>query len=282
MYNNTHYIQGENLMKKVLSVLTIVMMTVMLFAGCSASSEKGGATINKGKLMVALEDSYEPMEYTNDKGELAGFDIDFANALGKELGYEIEFVTTDWDSIFVGLDTGNYDCVISTVSITEERKKNMEMSAPYISNGQVIVVKPGDENKYKTIEDLKGKKVGVQFETTADIACQKVNKKVGFEITAYDGMDQAFLAMTSGNVDVVVTDLPVAIGWTTKKPDKYSISSVSLTNEPVAVAIKKDNTELLKQVNDGIKQLQENGTMKELSVKWANKDFTTDIDPELK
>ena len=273
-------------MKKVFALVLSILMVSTIFYGCSKSADNAQSgdspkLIEEGKLYVGLDDTYPPMEYVNEEtGEREGFDVDLAKALGEKLGLEVEFVSSAWDSIFTGLDAGKYDTVISSVSITEERYENMELSNPYLANGQVIVINPKDTS-IKKLDDLQGKKVGVQLETTADIACKKTLETIDFDLTQYDQVDQAFLAMESGNVDCIVADMAVGIGYAKKKPDKFLISSVSLTNEPIAVAIKKGNKDLLNDINECIKAFQEDGTMAKISKKYLGKDYTQNIDTKI-
>lgn len=168
------------------------------------------------KLTIGVDDTYPPMEYRNEDMELVGFDIDFAKALGEELGIEVEFIPTAWDGIFAGLMSNKYDVIISSVSMTPERLQGFEFSNPYLANGQVIVVKEGDDS-INSVEDLAGKKVGVQFQTTADIAASKQKETIDFELTQYDDIIQTFSDLKIGRLDAIVVDYAVAIEYTKDK-----------------------------------------------------------------
>jgi len=258
-------------MKKLLSLVLVAIM--IMAAGCS-----GG---NSDKLTIGVDDSYPPMEYVNDDGKLVGFDVDFADALGKELGTEVEFVSTAWDGIFVGLQAEKYDVIISSVSITEERLKSYDVSAPYLSNGQVIVV-AADGPDITSIEGLSGLNVGVQIDTTSHHSAEAVHETVDFVLKPYDQIVQTFLELKTGRLDAIVVDSMVALEYMKNEPDTYKISSAQLSNEPIAVYFKKGaNTDLLNNVNAAIKKLQDDGTLSEISMKWFNTDFTTDINTEL-
>lgn len=168
------------------------------------------------KLTIGVDDTYPPMEFRNEDMELVGFDIDFAKALGEELGVEVEFIPTAWDGIFAGLMSNKYDVIISSVSMTPERLQGFEFSNPYLANGQVIVVKEGDDS-INSVEDLAGKKVGVQFQTTADIAATKQKETIDFELTQYDDIIQTFSDLKIGRLDAIVVDYAVAIEYTKDK-----------------------------------------------------------------
>lgn len=278
-------------MKKIVTLL-MVMTLVLSLGACSkenATNDNYGdsttaadaGTPAKTVIKVGVDDSYPPMEYRDESNKLIGFDIDFGTVLAEEMGIELEYVPTAWDGIFVGLTSDKYDCIISSVSLTAERLESYEFTSAYLSNGQVIVVKPGDES-IKVPGDLKDKKVGVQIETTADIAAEKQNALSPFELTKYDTIMETFADLKAGRLDCVVVDYAVAIDYATKSPEDYVITSAQLTNEPIAICIKKGNTELKEQMDLAIKKLQDSGKLKEISMTWFNDDYTSNIDQELR
>ncbi len=261
-------------MKKILSLL-LVLTLVFAMAGCS--KKDSGAD----KLVIGVDDSYPPMEYRDENNELIGFDVDFATALAAELGVEVEFVSTAWDGIFLGLESDKYDAIISSVSTTTERLENYDFSKPYLSNGQVIIVRP-DSEMIESPEQLEGKVVGVQLETTADIAAKKQQESTTFELKQYDSITETFADLKTERLDAIVVDYAVALDYSTKSPGEFVITSTQLTNEPIAVCMKKGNTELKDKVNAAIVTLQESGKMKEISEKWFAADYTSNIDEELR
>ena len=269
--------------KKFAVLFVALLLLASLLAGCGQTTASKDLTITEGKLTIGTEPAYPPMEFIDEQtGETVGFDIDLAKALGEKMGLEVVFVPVAWDSIFIGLDTQKYDAIMSSVSMTNERLPNFEFTTPYLANGQVIVVKPGDES-VKTPADLEGKTVGVQFQTTSDIACQKhLASGVKFDLVQYDSVDLAFLAMRSGNVNTIVVDMAVAIDYVAKYPDLYEISSASLTNEPISICIKKGNTELKDEMQKALNAVVKDGTLSEISIKWLGDDYTKNIDTELR
>ncbi|MEX1377985.1 MAG: ABC transporter substrate-binding protein [Eubacteriales bacterium] len=273
-------------MKKVLLLMMVIAMAFS-FAACKSDDDSKDAVENKyglenGVLLVGVDDTYPPMEYVDENGDLVGFDVDFAKALAEEMGVEIEFKSTAWDGIFANLSAKQYDVIISSVSMTTERMDTMNFSTPYLANGQVIMVSPEMADAITTPEDLAGLKVGVQFETTADIAATKQQETIDFELIQYDDMTVCLAAMEAGQIDCIVADMAVAIDAVAKNPEVFKVSSAQLTNEPIAVALNKDTPELEAAINDAIAALQANGKLAEISVEHLGEDYTANIDTELR
>lgn len=272
-----------------IQVLACLLSLVFLLAACggtapaaSQSAASNAKTIKNGVLTIGLDDNYPPMEFRDEKNELVGFDVDLAKAIGEKMGVTVEFSPIAWEGIFEALKTDRYDVIMSAVSLTPERLENFSFTKPYLANGQVIVAKPGDTT-IKGPEDLAGFKVGVQTNTTADTACVKYNKEKGidFELTRYDDIIQTFEAMNTGRIDYIVVDYAVAIDYQTKHPDKYYITGAQLTNEPIAVCLKKENTELRDQIQKALDEIRAEGKLAELSKKWFKEDYTANIDETL-
>lgn len=272
--------------KKLMTLAALLCVGVLAFAGCGGGG--GGDTASEdpladGVLKVALEDTYLPYEFRDEQDNLVGFDIDFTNALAEELGVEVEFVATSFDGIFNGLNAKQYDAVISATSITPERLEGFSMSEPYVTNG-IVIVSRKDATPVKTFEELDGKSVAVQLSTTSDEAAESLKASSGknVDIKKYDGMLDAFTALKAKQVDNVMTDIGVAQYYVDQDPDVYTVTSEVLTNEPIGITARKDDTEFINKLNETLKKLQDNGKMKEISEKWFGKDMTTDIDAEVK
>jgi polar amino acid transport system substrate-binding protein len=269
--------------KKVVVLGIIAVMMAVVFAGCGSSSSSSDENpIADGTMTVAVDDTYLPMEFRDDQNNLVGFDIDFANALGKELGVNVEFTTVAWDGIFNGLNSSQYDAIISSTSITPERQEGFNQTDPYISNG-IVIVSRKDATPMTSFESLAGKTVGVQIETSADIAAKKLKETKGtnVEIKEFDGMLDAFSALKGKQIDNVMTDIGVAEYYAAIDPDTFVVTSDTLTNEPIGVTVRKGDDTFTKKLNEAIKKLQDNGTMTDISMKWFKKDMTKDINTQL-
>jgi len=259
-----------NKMKKVL--ICISVMLVMAFALSACGSAASGDV-----LRVGIDDTYPPMEYKDDAGKNVGFDIELANALGEKLGKKVEFVPTAWTAIFSALESEKYDVIISSLSITEERKKTLEYTRPYIANNQVIVVKK-DTQGISSEKDLKDKIVCVQMGTTSDEACKEFNKVTPFkEYKQYEKMTEALSELKIGRVDALVADLVVAKYFVAKDPSSYTIVNTTLPNEPIGAAVKKGNTELQQKLDKALEEIMNDGTLKKISEKWFGEDMTSNI-----
>jgi polar amino acid transport system substrate-binding protein len=261
--------------KRILVIMVACLMIISM--GLTACSGNNDST--EKVLRVGVDNTYPPMEYVDESGNTVGFDVDLAAEIAKRLGMKLELVPSAWEGIFLGLDTDKYDCIISSVSMTEERMKTIDFTSPYLANGQVIAVRK-DYDSIMTAEQLAGKKAGVQAGTTADEAAIKHKEKVDFELVQYDEIIQAFTELKIGRVDAVIVDAVVAMDYVSKNINDYKVTSAQLTNEPIAVAVKKGNS-LKDDIQKALDEIKADGTLKALSLKWFNEDYTTNIDLDL-
>lgn len=219
------------------------------------------------KITVATDATWPPMEMVDAKKNIVGFDIDFLKAVAKEAGFKVEFKNTAWDGIFAGIAVGKYDAIISSVTITDERKKNMDFSMPYINAGQILVV-PKTSAGVTKIADLKGKNVGAQIGTTGSF---EIKKNKGVNLKSYDEIGLAFEDMAAGRIGGVVCDTPVAANYALQQAeykDKFMIVGEPFTEEYYGIVVKKGNKKLVDLINKGIKAIQAKGIDKELEEKW--------------
>ncbi|MCF7929170.1 MAG: basic amino acid ABC transporter substrate-binding protein [Spirochaetales bacterium] len=240
----------------------MAMFAVPVFAGGQAEEESGQPTIT-----VASDCTWPPMEFINEDKEMVGFDIDLIRAVGEAAGFEVVNKNTAWDGIFAGLKNNQYDAVISSVTITEERKKEMDFSIPYLDAGQVLIVREETSN-VDEVEDLDGQKVGAQIGTTGAIYVGNVE---GVELKVYDELGFAIEDLANGRLSGVVADTPIAADYVLMNDTykgKLKIVGEPFTDEQYGVAVKKGNTEVLEMVNAGLKKVIEDGTVEELKDKW--------------
>ncbi len=236
-------------MKRYLLVLmSLFLLAGALFAGGKPEPAAGEAI----HLVIATDATWPPMEYVNEQKQIVGFDIDLMKAAAKEGGFTVEFKNTAWDGIFAGLAAGKYDAVISSVTITDERKKTMDFSIPYINAGQVLIVR-SETSGVTVLADLKGKTAGAQIGTTGYFEIEKVT---GVTPKAYDELGLAIEDLTNKRIDGVVADTPIAADFALQNAnykDKLKIVGEPFTDEFYGVVVKKGNTEVLDAVNKGLK-----------------------------
>jgi polar amino acid transport system substrate-binding protein len=247
------------------SVVKKVLCAVLMVAAAVAVFAEGQQEDNK--IVVATDATWPPMEFVNEDKEIVGFDIDLMRMVAEEAGFEVEFKNTAWDGIFAGLGNENYDAVISSVTITEERKENMDFSVPYLNAGQVLIVRK-ETTGVTTLEDLKGERVGAQIGTTGSM---EVNKVDGVELRNYDELGLAIEDLANGRIEGVVADTPIAADYALQNDnykDKLKITGEPFTEEYYGVAVKKGNTEVLEMINEGLEKVLDSGKVEELKDKW--------------
>ncbi len=244
-------------MRMLKSVLMLLAAIAMLSGTAFAAGKK---------IVVATDATWPPMEMVDKEKKIVGFDIDFLGEVAKAAGFTVEFKNTAWDGIFAGVESGQYDAIISSVTITPERQKKYDFSMPYIDAGQILIV-PKAEKGVK-LADMKGKKVGAQIGTTGAMEVKKVK---GVELKTYDEVGLAFEDMAAGRISGVVCDEPTAIIYALQKAeykDKFKIVGKPFTKEAYGIVVKKGNKELVELLNKGIKAVKAKKTDVALKKKW--------------
>lgn len=219
---------------------------------------------NRGYLIVGSDVTYPPFEYI-ENGKPVGFDIDLINLIAKEMGLDrAEIIDTAWDGIFAALKSEKFDIIISSVTITEDRKKEMLFSDPYYNSGQIIAVRKND-NRINSEKDLKGMVVGVQINTTGDFAAQEIPGIK--EIKRYDDIQQAFQDLEIGRIDAILNDLPVNAYFAKTRPNVKLVGDL-LTVEQYGICARLVDNDLIYEINRALKNIRESGKYRELYLKW--------------
>ena len=281
-------------MKKRIFILVTIFVMLFALAGCSGTESQSESVpadeqeetadtlvsgidmskvslMNEGKLTIGVEIGYPPFEDFAEDGTTAiGYDIDFAYALAEKLGLEVLHINTAWDGIFQGIDQ-NYDIVISAVTITEERKESMSFSAPYINNYQAVVVAKDYEGTIDGFDDLDGKAIAVQKETTSDVLMSDYvdTESISATISANEKVTTCFTQLENGEVDAVVVDSTVADAYVASNSEQFLIAYLDKSEpEQFGVAMGKDNAALQTAINEAIAQLTEEGFFEENIEHW--------------
>ncbi len=261
LYKYTDSLSDEGVMRmKKLGLISAVMVLAagMLFAQ--------GAR-EPGSYVFATDATWPPMEFVDERGDIVGFDVDLIQALAEVEGITIELRNTAWDGIFAGLANRAYDGVISSVTITEDRKASMDFTEPYTNAGQVLIVRT-DMPNVAVLDDLTGRRVGVQNGTTGDFV---LDDYPGITRMAYDEIGFAVEDLLNRNVDGVVADSPIAADFVMNNPNyqgRLRIAGEPFTEEYLGIAVRKGNTELLAKLNSGLQKLRDSGVIAELENKW--------------
>ncbi|HEY0734593.1 MAG TPA: basic amino acid ABC transporter substrate-binding protein [Herpetosiphonaceae bacterium] len=241
-------------------------------APTDATSAAGGSVPDLGgrKVVVGTDATYPPMESVDaQSNQIVGFDVDVMNEIGKLANFTPEFQNTSFDTIFTALQSKQFDAVMSSVTITDERKKIVAFSEPYITVGQVIVT-ANDNTTITSAETLASAQVGVQTGTTGEEAALNVGKVPDGNLRRYQTIDLAFADLANGTIDAVVVDSVPAADYS-RQPQyegKIKIVGEPFTTEDYGIAVQQGDTELLNAINAGIAQLKGNGTIDQLKQKY--------------
>jgi polar amino acid transport system substrate-binding protein len=243
------------------------LVAIVLAGLCLTTVLAGPAFAGAARTVsVATDATWPPMEMVNTSKKIVGFDIDYLTAVAKEAGFSVTFKNTAWDGIFAGLAAGRYDMIASSVTITDERKKQYDFSDPYINVGQILVVPKAEA--VKGLADLKGKQVGAQIGTTGAMEIKKVE---GAELKTYDEIGLAFEDMVAGRIAGVVCDEPTAAHYALQRSEykaKFKIVGEPFTQESYGFVVKKGNQTLVDLLNKGIKAVKAKGLDEQLRKKW--------------
>ena len=258
----------EQITKEV-PMLKRLFIVVLLFAALGGFVFAGGKQ-ETSKIVIATDATFPPMEMVDENKAIVGFDVDLMNAAAKAAGFTVEFRNTQWDGIFVGLADKKYDAVMSSVTITDDRKKTMDFSIPYVNAGQILVV-PVATTGVTTLADLAGKSVGAQIGTTGAFEIDKVKDQYKITEKTYDDEGLAFADLANGAIAAVVCDTPVAADYAMQEKDymgKFKIVGAQFTQEFYGVAVNKGNSAVLDLINKGLKAVIDSGEEKTIEAKW--------------
>jgi ABC-type amino acid transport substrate-binding protein len=230
--------------------------------------------VKKNKVIrVATDATYPPMEFEGPDGKVTGFDIQMVEALAQEMGVKAEIKIMAWDGILAGLDSGRYDIIVSSMSITDDRKKAADF-VQYMQMSQVFVSKASKLIKSET--ELAGLRVAVQADTTSHELVKKLvgDKKIAIkDIKAFRGATEAFGALKAGQADVIVIDEPVGLYYAKKDSKNFVISGKASSPEPIGIAVKKSDGTLTAELSKALESIRKKGTFKKISQDW----FGTEI-----
>ncbi|MYL29084.1 MULTISPECIES: transporter substrate-binding domain-containing protein [Halobacillus] len=272
-------------MKKMNGVLLLLLTLVLFLAACGSSEEDTSGDegdsgsedtaenntdyelVEDGTFTFAASGEFRPFSMTGADGEMEGFDIDVANAIAEELGLEPSPQKQKFASIVEGVKTGRFDAAVASHTITEERQQEVDFSTPYYYSGAQIFTRP--DSDIETLEDLEGKEVALSKGSTYSQYAEEVTEN----IKTYDSDVVALQSLSKGRHDAVITDF-----LTGKEASGEGLeieAKEMIERSEQAVAVSKENTELLDEINTALETLRENGTLSEISEEYFGEDITT-------
>ncbi len=267
-------------MKKLLAVmLASVLAVCFVLSGCGGETADPANTqadadqslqkvLDKNELVVGLDIAFPPMGFQDENNEIVGFDIDLAKEVGKVLGVNVQLKPIDWKSKEMELKSGKVDLLWNGYTITDERKKEVLFSDPYLANKQIIIVKADSPIQAKA--DITSGKVGLQTGSTAEDAIQAdpIYEQIKGNLMMYDDNNTAMMDLDAGRVESVVVDEVVGKYYLSKHEGQYRILDEDFGDEQYGIGFRMEDKALRDAVQEALDTIKTNGVGDEISEKW--------------
>ena len=266
---------------------------VLTLAGCSSNSGSSAAASGaassaastgaadqlaaiqaNGKLVVALEGAWQPWSYHDESDTLVGYDVEVSRAIAEKLGVEPEYVESDWDSLFAGLDAGRYDMVCNGVEVTDERALTYDFTTPYGYIHTALAVKK-DNDTIQTFEDLKGKTTANSLASTY----MELAESYGATVQGIDTLEETIQLLTAGRIDATLNADVSFYDYLNVHPEAdFKLVAQTEDASHVAIPVRKgdDSASLLEAINTAIEELRADGTLKALGEKYFGQDISSE------
>ena len=277
-----------------ISLMSVIAAAgVLTLAGCSSNSGSSAAASGaassaastgaadqlaaiqaNGKLVVALEGAWQPWSYHDESDTLVGYDVEVSRAIAEKLGVEPEYVESDWDSLFAGLDAGRFDIVCNGVEVTDERAKTYDFTTPYGYIHTALAVRKDNED-IKSFEDLKGKTTANSLASTY----MELAESYGATVQGIDTLEETIQLLTAGRIDATLNADVSFYDYLNVHPDAdFKLVAQTEDASHVAIPVRKgdDSASLLEAINTAIEELRADGTLKALGEKYFGQDISSE------
>ncbi|WP_077619419.1 amino acid ABC transporter substrate-binding protein [Bacillus sinesaloumensis] len=274
-------------MKKQIFLLSIMLTVAFVIAGCGGNDQDNNAGNDnntdeqtgslfdeikeKGVLTVGTEGTYPPFTFHNADNKLTGYDVEVIKEVAKRMNLEVEFMETQWDSMFAGLNSKRFDLIANQVGINEDRLANYEFSEPYTYSSAVLVV-PKEENDITAFEHLEGRKAAQSL--TSNYGA--IAEQNGAEIVGVEGLAQSIELIKQGRAEATVNDKLAVLDYIKSQGDEeIKIAAESDDHSEMAFTFNKGNSDLVKAINEQLAAMKEDGTLTKISQEWFGEDVST-------
>lgn len=261
--------------KTFLGLLVALSVFPALYAGGSKESVSGDLLERikaKGEITIAMEGTWAPWTYHDEKDQLVGYDVEVGKAIADKLGVNAKFVEGEWDGLLAGLDAGRYDIMVNGVDITPERSAKYDFSSPYAYNRTAVIVK-GDNSSISRLEDLSGKKTANTISSTyAEVA-----EHYGASVTGVDDLNQTFELLLSGRIDATLNAEVTFYDYKKAHPNAdMKIAVLTDDANKVGIPMKKgeDSRTLREAVDKALSEMSQDGTLSALAIKYFGVDIS--------